>query len=193
MRLRRVSCLGGGVQPKHRGSDVRQVSPGEYYNVVRRAHLPPSQASMASSERVRTHAPVVRGLMLCACLRALWQCPGAVCGKLQLRQLAAPGDRKDAGPWAPLTTSQASLPSESLPHSLSLRALMLPDGIPIAASHLLLSLQPPKMPWFSNAHNMQDGCMISTDEGMQRACAISNTSHESCCCECRRQEAGRCP
>ena len=110
MCLCRVSCLGGGVQPKHRGSGVRQVSPGEYYNAGRRAPLPPSQASMASSERVRIHAPVVRGLMLCACLRALWQCPRAVCGKLQLRQLAAPRDCKDAGPWAALTTSQAFLP-----------------------------------------------------------------------------------
>ena len=62
MCLCRVSCLGGGVQAKHRGSGVRQVSPGEYYDAGRRAPLPPSQASMASSERVRGRAPVEKGV-----------------------------------------------------------------------------------------------------------------------------------
>ena len=54
-------------------------------------------------------------MCMLACFVAM---PRAVCNKLQLRQLAATGDCKDAVPWALLTISEASLPSErQLPHS----------------------------------------------------------------------------
>ena len=132
--LRRVSCLGGGLQPRHRSSGVRQVSPGGYYDAGRRTPLPPSQASMASSERVSSHASTQEEIW--CCVHACWQLLPMSSGRQAAAHAIGFSGRsaRMQAAGAPLPTSQALPPIESqLSHSFPSRALMLPDGISIAA------------------------------------------------------------